>query len=272
MADLAARSPGRWRCRRGCRWRSSSGGRRSGTCRCRGRGRRRRPGRPRPSGGSSPPRIWTMLLERLQRLERAARVRSRFLRPSATRAAGSRRWGRRRRPCGAGRRSRSSPACAGRSAAQQAGAGRSDANAGSATHAPSPRRKWRRLRLAAGILCEFRQHESTSSGSRGSFLPGTTVRTRSISRCYLSGAVRVRSSRGRCPPLLERGRFDDAREQGATACPSSLRAVDDLVHRLHVVVLEAAAEGVGQHLLGQAAVEVEAALGRPGSASAPGRR
>ena len=38
-----------------------------------------------------------------------------------------------------------------------------------------------------------------------------------------------------------------------------------------VVVLQAAPERVGQQLLGQAAVEVAAVLGRPGSASAPGR-
>ena len=58
----------------------------------------------------------------------------------------------------------------------------------------------------------------------------------------------------------------------AEARPSAFSIrLDDRVDGLHVVVLQAAPERVGQQLLGQAAVEVERVAGRPGCASARGR-
>ena len=58
----------------------------------------------------------------------------------------------------------------------------------------------------------------------------------------------------------------------AEARPSlALDPVHDRVDGLHVVRFEAAPEGVGEHLLGQAAVEVAAVPVDQDAASAPGR-
>src|SRR5206468_10674164 len=48
-------------------------------------------------------------------------------------------------------------------------------------------------------------------------------------------------------PLLERGGFDHAGEQGGEAAILRLQALDDPVDRLHVVILQSAAERVGEH-------------------------
>ena len=75
-----------------------------------------------------------------------------------------------------------------------------------------------------------------------------------------AGSAASRRRGGSVPPLLERGRFDDARQQGGEPPVLAFEPVDDPVDRLDVVILEPAPEGVGQQLLGQAAVEVDAVL------------
>ena len=181
------------------------------------------------------------------------RARSRSPRRSATRRPGWPRWGSRRTPSAAAPRSAVVASVPPRRRRPSSRAGRSDSKAGRATQAPTPRRKCRRLRARGA----WRLVRSGSVAWVGS----------SVARVVGLGGGAWRSR----PALLERGRLDDARQQGREPAVAALEPVDDLVDRLDVVVLEPAAEGVGQQLLGQAAVEVRLALGRRGSASAPGR-
>ena len=62
----------------------------------------------------------------------------------------------------------------------------------------------------------------------------------------------------RIAPLLERRRFDHAHQQRGELAAVPVEALDDPVNRLDVGRLEPAAQGVGQQLLGDATVEVEA--------------
>src|SRR4051794_31097147 len=57
----------------------------------------------------------------------------------------------------------------------------------------------------------------------------------------------------RCGPLLERVALDDLDQQGREPVVLPARGCHDRAHRPPVVPLQAAAEGVGQHLLGDAA-------------------
>src|SRR4051812_7649511 len=59
----------------------------------------------------------------------------------------------------------------------------------------------------------------------------------------------------RCGPLLERVTLDDFDDQGGEPVVPPARGVHERAHRPPVVPLQAAAEGVGEHLLGGAAHE-----------------
>ena len=61
---------------------------------------------------------------------------------------------------------------------------------------------------------------------------------------------------GAIAPLLERRGFDDSHQQGGESPVVPLDPGDDLVHGFDVMIIEAAAQGIGEELLGEAAVEV----------------
>ena len=210
---------------------------------------------PPPSGPPSavwwfrPPRTWTCALERLERLEGPLELE---VGPLAARPPGGRDGavgevdeGRPQRRARGGRR----PGRAGPVGGEQPG---------------RAQRRERRQRDRGAQPAEEMAAAEAVAGRREAFGSSPVGHDRvliSVGSDRPAGAP-VREVGGlhlrRSAALLERGGFDDARDQGRGAAVLRLDPLHDRVDGLHVGRLEAAAEGIGQQLLGQAAVEVAA--------------
>src|SRR5882672_8688968 len=105
-----------------------------------------------------------------------------------------------------------------------------DANAGRAMQAPSPRKKRRREKLSC----------------------------RSAARLRVISWLMSVGHRGGClgSHLLEWRGLDDARQQCRETTLVGIEFMHDFVDRFHVVILRTATGGVGEHPVGQRAVEI----------------
>ena len=97
---------------------------------------------------SSPPRIWRFLRRGCQRLQGLAQLEILFIARRPPGAREWRRWENRETPSASGAPVAVVGQVRGWREAAKSLPGENEANAGSATHAPNPRRKWRRVKLA----------------------------------------------------------------------------------------------------------------------------
>src|SRR4051812_5602036 len=115
-----------------------------------------------------------------------------------------------------------------------------DSKAGKAKQAPSPRRKWRRLKLANRSAAAFRS------------LLGLAFMLLRAARDwfgFMAGRDGFfafgRHVRGAYSHLLERGRLDDAHEQSGEATVLFVEPLHNLVDGLHIIILHATSDGIG---------------------------
>src|SRR5579884_706697 len=132
------------------------------------------------------------------------------------------------------------PAAAGSAASRPCG--RSDAKAGKATQAPTPRKNCRRFtaRRSWELLCVGM---GSSSGPGG-----VTI-----------GRAGGSSLRGTAS--LKRGRGNNTAQQHARPTIFLFQTIHNPVHGFHIGIIKTAAQGVGEHFLGQATVELTMVLG-----------
>ena len=93
----------------------------------------------------------------------------------------------------------------------------SEANAGRATHAPSPRKNWRRLKL------------------------------RKVGGCSFHGVFILRATgwpEPRSPAFLKGRGFHHASQQSGRAAIRLLQARHDFIHSFHVIIIQATTNGI----------------------------
>src|SRR5262245_56238931 len=168
----------------------------------------------------------------------------------ATSWPAGRRWGSRRRPCVRGCPWPTRPGVGSRRRAGRAGGG----PAASTPSAATPRRRRGRGGSGGGSG----QRGAKGQGAEGS--PAWAFSGSNPQPASDSGGWRRGGRRLGAPPLLKRRRGDDPLEEDREASVLAVKALDDAIDGLHVIVLETAPQCIGQELLGEAAVEVEAAL------------